>query len=260
MEAWILRTLGTVGTLLFGGLLALTFYTPSWVEHAARDFITTEVQAEVDARITGVDVAGNARRLANAAEVLFRQNAERLDALKAGLRAKLHERIADALTEIRDVDCACRARIAGLLESGMLNSLSSLEAANARLQDFIQGRYLRVVAELKRDLRIFSATNAAAFALLLLLSFTKPRALSHLVFPGMLLAVAVLVSSYCYVFKQNWFFSIVYSDYWGFAYLGFLGFVFGLLLDIFLNHGRVTTRLGNGLLHSAGSAFSLAPC
>ena len=76
----------------------------------------------------------------------------------------------------------------------------------------------------------------------------------------MLLAVAVTVSSYCYVFGQNWFFSIVYSDYWGFVYLAFLGFVFGLLTDIFLNRGRVTTRLGNGLLHAAGSSFSLALC
>jgi hypothetical protein len=142
----------------------------------------------------------------------------------------------------------------------MTSALGSLEAENARLTEFIQGRYLRIVGELTRDLRIFTATNALACLLLLVVSFARPRAIDHLVFPGVLLGVAVIVSSWCYVFQQDWFFTILYSDYFGVGYLAFLGSIFGLLLDIFLNRGRVTTELGNGLLHAVGSTFSLSIC
>lgn len=260
MSSWILRSLGAIGTLLFAGLFMFTFHRPAWVEQAARDFITAEVQAQVDAHVAGIDVARDGNALLKAAGALARQNSARFAAVKAALDAKVHERIAAALAEIRDLDCECRERVAGLLQAGMLGALASLETTRAHLDEFIQGRYLRVVAELERDLRIFTATNAAACLLLLIVSFLRPRAVGHLVFPGILLAVAVTVSTYCYLFAQNWFFTIIYSDYFGFAYLGFLGVNFGLLLDIFMNAGRATTRLGNGLLHAVGSAFSLSPC
>jgi hypothetical protein len=260
MKAWILRTLGAVGTLLFASLFALTFYRPAWVERAAKDFITAEVQEQVDAHVAGIDVAASGNALAQAAGALVRQNSQRIAEVKAALRTRLHERVADALARIRNLDCECRDRIAGLLESGILSSLEALDATNARLTDFIQAKYLHVVAEVERDLRIFSGANGAACLLLLILSFAKPRALDHLVFPGILLALAVIVSSYCYVFAQNWFFTIVYSDYFGFAYLAFLGFIFGLLLDIFLNRGRITTTLGNGALHVVGSTLTLSLC
>lgn len=93
-----------------------------------------------------------------------------------------------------------------------------------------------------------------------MLSFARPRAIDHLLFPGLLLMGAVVVSSYCYLFEQNWFYIAVYSNYYGFAYLAFLGCIFALLLDIFLNRGKVTTHLGNGMLNAVGSAISLTPC
>lgn len=93
-----------------------------------------------------------------------------------------------------------------------------------------------------------------------MLSFARPRAIDHLLFPGLLLMGAVVVSSYCYLFEQNWFYTAVYSNYYGFAYLAFLGCIFALLLDIFLNRGKVTTHLGNGMLNAVGSAISLTPC
>ena len=259
MKAWILRILGGVGTLLFASLFVFTFWRPTWVEQAAKDFITAQVEERVGVHVTAMARAQGGA-LAQAAGELYRRNAARLDELEDSLRTKLLARIAAAIEEVRDPACACRARAALVEYGGRLAEKAALETANARLTDFVQGQYLRVVGELTRDLRIFTATNAIACLLLLFLSFARPRAIDHLVFPGVLLAVAVIVSSYCYVFAQNWFFTLVYSDYFGFAYLGFLAFVFGLLLDIFINGGRVTTRLGNGLLHAVGSAVSLAPC
>jgi hypothetical protein len=167
--------------------------------------------------------------------------------------------ITDALARIRDVHCDCRSAFAMMSVFGH-QALSPLDGAGPRLTEFVQMKYLHVVAELKSDLRIFSATNAAACLLLLILSFARPRAVDHLVLPGLLLAAAVTISSYFYMFEQNWFFTLIHSDYVGFTYLGYLGMIFGLLLDIFLNRARVTTRLGNWGLNIVGSAFSLTPC
>lgn len=259
MKAWLLRALGAAGTLLFASLFAFTFERPLWVERAARDFISAQVEKQVGSHVARV-VGDDTGRLARAADTIRRRNAARMDELHGWLQGKLHEKIAAALVDVRDPDCVCRERVASLLRAGLLQTLSALEASNAQLTDFIQGRYLRVVAELKRDLRIFTATNAAACLLLLFLSFARPRTIDHLVIPGTLLAVSVFVCSYCYVFEQNWFFTIIYVDYAGFAYLGLLTCVFVMLLDIFLNRGRIVVRLANGMLAAVGSAATLSTC
>jgi hypothetical protein len=259
MKAWLLRSLGLTGTLLFGSLFVLTFYRPAWVERAAKDFITTQVEEQVGTHVAAA-AGAHGGVLAQAARELYEGNTARIDELEFALRSKLHDRIAAALAQVRNLDCECRTRVATLLEAGMVTALGSLESENSRLTEFIHGSYLRVVDELTRDLRIFAATNALACLLLLVVSFARPGAIDHLLFPGLLLGTAVLVASSCYVFGQNWFFTILYSDYFGFSYLAFVGCVFGLLLDVFLNRGRVTTQLGNGLLHVVGSTFSLSIC
>lgn len=259
MKAWLLRSLGLTGTLLFGTLLLLTAWRPVWLEEAARGFIADEVRAQVRERIDfgGGDALDLVRQGANA---LLKQEAARAAVLKAEARQMLDSRIAAALARISDVQCECRQRLAALAVYGISQSLSWTEAADARLTEFVQVRYLRVVGELKRDIRIFAATNAAACLLLLLLSFSKPQALNHLVLPGVLLAASVIACSYFYVFEQNWFYTLVYADYVGYAYLGYLGLAFGLLLDITFNRGRVTTGLVNTGAHAVGSSLSLLTC
>ena len=259
MKAGLLRTLGATGTLLFATLFVFTFWRPVWIEAAGKDFIAAQVEHEVGGYLAAA-TNDDGGVLARAASELHRRNAGRIAELRAILRTDLAERIGTALAAVRDPTCACRARVAALLRAGAFGDIATLEAANLHFADVVQGRYLRVVGELTRDLRIFTGINAVACLLLLIASFARPRAIDHLVFPGVLLAIAVIVSSYCYVFAQNWLLAILYSDYFGFAYLGLLTFIFGLLLDIFLNRGRVTTRAGNALLHAVGSSFTLTLC
>lgn len=259
MKAWVLRSLGVAGLLLFGSLFVFTFHRPVWVEQAAKDFVTAQVTEEVGSHLAAIGQAKGGI-LASAADELYRRNKARIDAVDAALRDKFHERVTTALAQVRNLDCECRQRVASMLQADMLRNLATFEAENVRLTDFIQGNYLRIVTELTRDLRIFTATNALACFLLLICSFARPRAIDHLAFPGVLLAIAVLASSFCYVFGQNWFFTILHSEYFGLGYLAFLSLVFGMLLDVFLNRGRVTTQFGNGLLHAVGSSFSLSIC
>jgi hypothetical protein len=266
MKVWLLRALGTIGTASFASLFIFTWATPDWVERTARDFITAEVRNQVYTHIDGVGVANGSETLSRVAGALQRQNELVVRAARAELETAMHARVDEALSQIRDPACPCRPAIATLYEYASrpevvsLNTISLAEAAGPRLTQLVQMKYLGVVAELKRDLRIFTATNALACLLLLLLSFSRPRAIDHLLVPGLLLATAVAVSAYLYLFEQNWFQTVVYADYLGFAYLAYLGIIFGLLLDIVLNRGKVVTVLGNSVLTVVGSALTLSPC
>ena len=93
-----------------------------------------------------------------------------------------------------------------------------------------------------------------------LVSFLKPKAISHLFVPGALLTGSTLVCSYFYIFRQNWLLTIIYNDYLGFTYLGYVFVVFLFLCDIVFNRARVTTEIINGILNAVGSAASVAPC
>jgi hypothetical protein len=117
-----------------------------------------------------------------------------------------------------------------------------------------------VAAELKRDIRVFTASNAAVFILLLLVSFLKPQAITHLFLPGVLLAVSTLICSHFYVFEQDWLLTVIHSSYLGFAYLAWLGVVFLFLCDIVFNRARITTEILNAMFNAIGSAFSVVPC
>ncbi len=146
------------------------------------------------------------------------------------------------------------------LRRGFEFDIALLQAANDRVVAFIQATYMQVVAELKRDIRVFTGSNAGVFLLLLLVSFLRPEAIAHLFVPAALLVVVTLICAYFYVFEQNWLLTIIYGDYLGFAYLAYLGVVFLFLCDIVLNRGRVTTKIANAILDAAGSVVTLSPC
>ena len=91
--------------------------------------------------------------------------------------------LAASLTAIRDPACACRVLVAEAMQQVDTSRLAQLLTDNTRLSTFIQQKYLRLVAELKREIRIFTGVNAVAFLLLLVVSFAKPQSAKHLLFP-----------------------------------------------------------------------------
>lgn len=124
----------------------------------------------------------------------------------------------------------------------------------------MKSKYMEVATKLKKDFRIFTGVNAFVFLFLILVSFMKPKAVIHLYLPAVLLFVASMVSSYFYLFEQNWFFTIVYGSYVGWAYLVYLGLVFLFLCDITFNKGRVTTTILDGFFSVIGNVTIIAPC
>ena len=255
-----LRVVGLAGAGTFAFFFALTFSVPGWVEGFAADFIEGVVSKEIDQTINGLKAPDGENALSKLAQKLQSQNEEPIAKLKQDLREKVHEKMASALAQIRDLDCECRKKWEDAFKHGFESNIALSQAVNEKIIDFVQSTYMEIVSKLKRDIRIFTGTNAGVFLLLLLVSFLKPKAISHLFLPAILLLISIVVCSYFYIFEQNWLLTIIYSDYLGFMYLLYLGIVFAFLCDIVFNRARITTQIINAILNAVGSAASLVPC
>ena len=75
-----------------------------------------------------------------------------------------------------------------------------------------------------------------------------------------MLLAAASITAYLYLFNQNWLHTLLFSDYVGLAYLGYLGAAFALLSDIIFNRARITTEILNFILNALGSAVQVVPC
>ena len=255
-----LGAVGVAGSVIFWAFFAITFGTPEWVEDFAKDYIERKAAERIDESIDSLELPESDSALINLAQTMYERNSDRIEQLKADLKNEVHERRADAIARIRDLDCECRDRLARKLEEGTETQIVLVDAANDRIVDFIQYKYLEVVDDLKRDIRIFTASNGMACLLLLLISLLKPRAINHLFLPGVLLAVSLVVCTNMYIFQQDWLLIIINGDYMGFAYLIWLGAIFVFLCDIVLNRGRITGWLLNAFFNAIGSAASVSPC
>lgn len=258
---WVLRILSLVGLGLFLFFFALTWHRPQWVEDFAAEYLQGEVLAYSDARIDALQPPQGDGALAKLAGELYRRNEAEIQDLKGGLKARVREHLVAALTEVRDPHCPCRLMLADLIQAGAESRLTRLALDNEQLVAFIQTSYLRRVQALKQEIRVFTGINAACFLFLLVLSFAKPAASRHLLFPGVLMLIATVFCAWLYVTSQDWLLAIVHGNYVGWAYAGWLGLVFLFLCDIALNRGRVTTRIANGAIQGLGSAASsFTPC
>ncbi len=255
-----LRIAGVAGVLIFGIFLYFTYGIPGYVEEIGKEFIQNQIMEKTDEKIENLKHDSKDSKLAQLAAQLYQQQQEEIDSLKAQLRSQAHEQLAAVIAEMRDLNCECRNKYAQMYKDGFEFRLASLQTANEKLQDFMKTKYMEVASELKRDVRIFTGSNMLVFLLLLSVSFLKPKAISHLFVPGTLLTTATLVCSYFYVFQQNWLLTIIYNDYLGFAYLGYVFVVFLFLCDIVFNRARVTTEIINGILNVIGSASSVVAC
>ncbi|MBD5782319.1 hypothetical protein IEN85_22660 [Pelagicoccus sp. NFK12] len=260
LQRIVLRLIGLGGIVVFGIFFTFTYAIPDWVETFAADFIERKATEKIDESIDSLQLPQGEGLIGAFARSLQSKNQERIEELREKIRLEVHERMADAIAKIRDLDCECRDKWAEYYKRGFQFEMNLLQSANDKLVDFIHYKYTEIATNLKADIRIFTGSNFVIFLLLLLVSFAKPQAMAHLFLPGSLLTFTTLVCSYFYLFEQNWLLTIVYNDYTGFAYLVYLGVLFLTLCDIVFNRARVTTAILNALGSIVGSAASFSPC
>lgn len=204
-----LRIIGVFGLLLFGFFLYLTFSFPGYVEEAGKNFIKNQIEQKTAEKIDDITLSSKNSKLAQIAGKLYQQHQEEIENIKKHLKNQAHESLAAVIAEMRKLDCECRKKYAQMYKEDFEFRLALSQVTNQKLQNFMKTKYMEVATELKRDVRIFTGSNAFVFLFLLLISFLNPRAITHLCLPGLLLVSATLVCSYFYIFEQNWLFTII---------------------------------------------------
>jgi hypothetical protein len=251
-----LRLVGIIGLSLFSMLFWITFDFFGTVEESAKGFVKQQIEKEIREKYKdskSSTFADKALRLAGSLgyeEQRIRDN----------LNNNLPEKIASIIAEMCGYDCEKKKALVKSMTSGYMERIANLQVAQQKLGSMVKGKYLEVVSSLKTDLRIFFGSNVVMFLILLLISFLKPKSVSHLFLPGAFLLVSTIAASAIYLFGQDWFYTILYNDYMGFGYLAYIGGIFGFLMDVAFNKARVTTEIINAILNAIGSAISVAPC
>lgn len=245
----LILTASALGFALFTGLLLLSFIAPLQVERWAREAIEREVQHKVEARWQGLEKPA----LVRAAERQMRAHADEIAQARRAL-------VALTVREMQDPDCVCRLKLREFARGALEDRVDRLASMADRLRQLAQTKYADVAAALLRELRIFSACNAAVFALLGVVAFVRRRATLQLLAPTVVLLGAAVMVACGYLFSQNWLQTILLSDYVGWTYAPWLGLAIAALADVVWNRARVCTMLVNGAANVLGAAACAVPC
>ncbi|MRV74324.1 hypothetical protein GJ700_21695 [Duganella sp. FT92W] len=248
--------LSLAGTLLFGTAFILSWLNPIWIERMASTAVRVEVERAAGERVdalSGAPIVGLAQR------ALGRTDAE-IERTREAMRSEIPANVARVATAMLDPDCACRARLKSAADASRRQHLHSLSQLRVRLTSLIESAYADVRAKLLREFRIFTASNAAALAMLGAVTLVRPKARLQLMLPAAALAGGVVVTTGLYLFAQDWLHTILFNDYVGLGYVIWLSVVILLLTDILGNRARVSTRMANGVLQIVGAAVVAVPC
>lgn len=245
--------LGVAGSVVFTGAFVASWTSEHFIGETACEVVRYRVAQETNEKVEAL----GADFLVEKAKVLFKEKAEQIELLKLALKAKLPEIVAGVAKQMADPKCPCRKWTPEPVRNVLLAMLADASQVQDRLAGLIKTKYLEVEAQVTREYRIFTGTNALAFMLLTVAVLVRRRAGLHFLPVSLVLLLATLVTSYFYLFNQNWLHTIVFGDYVGFAYSAYLAFVFAALGDILLNRARITSRVLDTIL----APFTLvSPC
>lgn len=238
-----------LGCTLFGGLLAVSLWQPTWVEHGARALIRQQIEQRTGEKLRALD----AQFLSAQARVFLREKEQEIAAARQALREGLPARIAAIAAEMGIPECECRRR----RHSRLALQIGTAQQMQAQLDALIRTAYMDTAAKLLRELRIFSGANALAFALLGLAAWRQgPEGHDARLVPATAtLLVATLACSAIYLFGQNWLHTIVFGSYVGWAQFAYIAVAYAWLCDLLFNRGRVSLHLASS---TPGAGFS--PC
>lgn len=245
-----LLAISLLGMSFSGAGLAVTFVDERHFEDRTRQLVTWQVEREIRdlATLPPVEEDGALAALRN-------RMADSIALSERLLGSDLPERIAETIAElcVCDLDYEDREEherrfneakdsFAAVIRGGLASGIALTRIKIGTLDDLISGYYVETVEGLKRDLRIFFGSNLALYTIVgfgVLFSGLG----NALVIPAFLLFLGTISSSGLYLFGQNWLSTILFHDWTGFAYLGWVAFITAFLADVFLNRARVTLRI-----------------
>ncbi len=251
-----LLVLSIAGGSLFGLMFAASALNPGYVEKVAKELIRLQIEKKIHEKVESLD----AKFLSSKAAGWLKQHDDEIALIRQKLNEKLPEKIAVIIAEMQNLDCECRKKVEKNIRSIFEQRISNAAEIQERLTALIRTQYMETSEKLTLEFRIFTATNALVFLFLGVAVLIKRDAGLHLLPIAVVLLVAALLVGYLYLFNQNWLHTIVFGDYVGFAFVGYLAVAFAFLCDALFNRARITTRLLNILFNVVGSSLQAVPC
>jgi len=260
MFSSIIKIFVILATLFYGTTFTYALTSPEKIEHNARDFIKEQIAKKTHEKIDSIGSKYKDNKLVKLSEKIFKKKTAQLKFYKEALKLKVDEKLAAVMAKMKNLDCECRQKYKEMFHHFIIIKITDLKTATKKLEAFMTQKYMFVVQNILQDFRIFLGGNFLVLLVMSLLLFTKPQASIQISMLAGLMFVSTVISSYFYLFKQNWFYTIIYNDFIGYAYLIYLGIIFLFLCDIIFNRARVTTEIVNALLNTIGSSISALPC
>ena len=239
-----IRIIGILGAVFFAAGLVVLTVLPKQFERTALGFAKIEIQTEIQARYPGLGEGKTATGLKSLSEKL----GTRQDRLQNTIGSDLPDLIAKTIAAY--CGCTDQKKIEGraaTIRKGLKARIGKLGIAQNQITQVIHNKYDQIISALKTDLMIFLFTNLTAFAAVFAVSFVRREHRGLVVIPGLLLLIAASAASWLYIAEQDWFYTIIYQDYYGWGYAILMGFIFGLLVDIILNQARVCLNIASNL-------------
>jgi len=246
-------SISILGVLAFGAAFVASYVNPTFVESIGREVVRREVERRVDEKIASLE----STRIVSLAEHMLGRNKIDIAKTRQLIESGLPQKIAAVIAEMRNADCPCRNRIERTVVGFFKAHVDELTSIDERLTELIRAKYLDVAAALTREFRIFTGANAIVFALLGLTVLLRKQATVQLILPTIVLLGAAAIVAYLYLFQQDWLHTILFGDYVGLAYFGYLGVAVLFLADIAFNRARVIATLFGGV---AGAVVPVLPC
>jgi hypothetical protein len=237
----VLLAVSALGLIVFAAVFAITFSNPKLIAHSAKYFVVEKVKADYAEHRSKIKDDSTAGKVLNSLKEKYR---EKLDKIPEDL-ARLDDRISTY------IDAMCSSDTCDLEELQSNKDLLQTIYEHSAKRDFgtaletidalVRNKTREIISKLITDLRIFSGTNVVIYALIFsVIALAGPGLIKPMTLPAVLLTVTSVIAIFIYVFEQNWFFTIMYSDYWGTGYIILVSVIFLFLIDIFMNRARIT--------------------
>ncbi len=252
--------LSAVGAIIFSALFHYIQLAPKDFDERTRNFAVAKIEEKFDEQVGRAANSETMDSVATIAGQFSDKLEERVELLRNSLDAGAAEFIADVLAAACKLDCERREEAERMVRIFFESTIARYGFALDRVQSLIVGEYDEVMTELRADLKIFSGSSFVALLFALLLSLFRGAAAKHLLPISLALSVSTLIAVYWYVAGQDWVTTILFSDYWGWAYAMMLGVVSIFLMDIAANKARVTSTIFNGIGSAFGGEIHFSPC
>jgi len=249
----IIKTFLILGTIAYGVAFFYSLTSTQSIEKNARSFVKEQISKKTHEKIDNLDSKYKDNKLVKLSAKIFKQKAIQLKLYKEALKSKIDEKLASVMVKMKNFDCECRKKYTKYFNGIITAKIANLESAKKKLEEFMTHKYMFVVENVIKDLRIFLGSSFFVLLLMTGLLLLKPQATTEVNLLAGTMLVSTATSSYLYIFNQNWFYTIIYNDFVGYFYLLYLGIIFLFLCDIIFNKSRVTDVIINGISSAPAS-------